>query len=79
MYKAKSVIIRKAQESDAKAIIQYIKENQDRFLYMISKTDEMKLDVTYEKQMIKLHDQRENCVFFIAEERDMVVGMLNFL
>ncbi|MEA1883868.1 MAG: GNAT family protein [Thermotogota bacterium] len=79
MYKAKSVIIREAQESDAKAIIQYIKENQDRFLYMISKTDEMKLDVTYEKQMIKLHDQRENSVFFIAVERDKVIGMLNFV
>lgn len=79
MDKAKSVNIREAQESDAKAIIQYIRENQDRYMYMISKTDEMKLDVAYEKQMIKLHGQRENCVFFIAVERNQVIGMLNFV
>ncbi len=75
----KSVIIREAKESDAKAIIDYLKENQDRFLYMISRTEEMKLDEDYEKQMIKLHAQRENCAFFVALEQDKIIGMLNFV
>src|SRR6056297_1864439 len=79
MKKEQSIFIREAQERDAKAIIRYIKDNQDRYLYMISKTQEMKLDVAYEKQMIKLHGQRDNCVFFIAMERDKVIGMVNFV
>jgi len=79
MNKDTTIIIRESQESDAKAIIRYIKENQDRYLYMISKTQEMKLDVAYEKQMIKLHGQRDNCVFFIAEQAGQVVGMVNFV
>src|SRR6056297_1851960 len=79
MKKEQSIFIREAQERDAKAIIRYIKDNQDRYLYMISKTQEMKLDVAYEKQMIKLHGQRENCVFFIAEQADQVIGMVNFV
>ncbi|MFP4460777.1 MAG: GNAT family N-acetyltransferase [Thermotogota bacterium] len=79
MQTRKSISVRQAKESDAKAIITYIQANQDRYLYMISKTQEMQLDVAYEKKMIRLHDQRENCVFFIALEKDQVVGMLNFV
>jgi len=79
MKKDKPIIIKEAQESDAQAIIEYLERNQDKYLFMISKTDEMKLNVTYEKQMIKLHGQRENCIFFIAMEGKNVVGMLNFV
>lgn len=79
MKQDKTIIIKEAQESDAKAIIEYIQRNQDKYLYMISKTEEMKLEEAYEKQMIKLHGQRENCVFFIAVESKKVVGMLNFV
>src|SRR6056297_3025932 len=71
--------VREARESDAAAIIAYIHENQDHYRYMISKTAEMKLDQKYEKKMICLHAERENCVFFIALKGKKVLGMLNFV
>jgi len=75
----KAFIVREAKETDAKAIVNYLYENQDHFLYMISKTEEMKLDLTYEKKMIRLHAERENCIFYLALKKDKVLGMLNFV
>ncbi len=75
----KHITVREANESDAHAIINYLSENQDYYLYMISKTEEMKLDISYEKKMIKLHAERDNCVFFVALNGDKVLGMLNFV
>jgi len=79
MPKFSQTIVREAEESDAKAIISYLQDNQDQYAYMISKTKEMKLDITYEKQMIKLHAQRDNCIFLIAVNQKQVLGMLNFV
>ncbi len=78
-FKSKGVKIRPAKESDAKAIIEYIKENQDSYLYMISKTSEMDLDPEYEKKMIRLHAKRQNCLFLIAIKGDKVLGISNFV
>lgn len=73
------IVVRPAVERDAPQIVKYLKENQDRYRYMISRTDEMNLTPDYEKKMIKLHAQRENCLFLVAVADREVVGVLNFV
>ena len=79
MQRDEPFIVREAEQADAKAIIEYIKDNQDHYRYMISRTAEMNLDIAHEKQMIRLHAERENCVFLVAVQNKKVVGILNFV
>lgn len=77
--KTDAIIIREATEKDAAAVVRYLKENQDEFKYMISRTCEMDLSVDFERDMIRRHTLRDNCIFFVAVEGKKVVGMLNFV
>ncbi|HOO32161.1 MAG TPA: GNAT family N-acetyltransferase [Thermotogota bacterium] len=77
--KSDEIIIREANERDAAGVVKYLKQNQDHFRYMISRTCEMDLSVEYERDMIRRHALRENCEFFVAVDGDKIVGMLNFV
>ena len=74
-----AIVVRPAVERDAAGIVKYLRENQDRYRYMISKTNEMNLTREYEEKTIRLHAQRENCLFLVALSGREVVGVLNFV
>jgi RimJ/RimL family protein N-acetyltransferase len=75
----KTVTLCTALAEDSHSIIRYIKENQDRFPYMVSTVAEVSQEAKYEKDFIEAHYKRENSVMIIAWCDNRIIGVLNFV
>ncbi len=78
-HRNREIWIRSAEPEDAKGVIRYTKDQQDRFEYMISRSWEVNLDVKYEKEYIEAHTQGQNAVMILALHGERVVGLTNFI
>src|SRR5690554_574334 len=72
------VIIRKAHSEDASRVIEYIKKVANESDCLTFNTEEFNKTIEEEKELIKNTNQKENCIFLIAEVKEKIVGMLNF-
>ncbi len=75
----REILFRTARSEDSKGVIRYIRENQDRFEYMISNSWEVNQDAKYEKEYIEAHVLRKNAVMIVALHAQQIVGLLNFV
>ena len=75
----REILFRSAKTEDSKGVIRYIRDNQDRFDYMISNSWEVNQDAKYEKDYIEAHALRKNAVMVVAVHSERIVGLLNFV
>lgn len=72
------LVIRKANSSDALRVIEYVKKVANESDYLTFSSEEFNMTVDEEKEYIKNINQRNNCLFLIAEVSGKIVGNLNF-
>lgn len=72
-----SLVIREAEESDAAAIIAFIKAVGDETDYLTFSGDQFNLTIAEECEIIKTHRQASNRIFVIGLLDDLIVGQLN--
>lgn len=74
----KKVIIRNANKSDAKALIEYLNIIGGESDYLTFGLGEINISVEQEEAFIENSLQKENVLFIVAEVNGKVVGNLNF-